>query len=185
MIFAKVDAQEQDALRSEMQTTKNAKWYRRLKVIDLSAQGYNVPDLADMFDICAGTIRRYIHAYNEAGLAGLQADYGQGRPLTVTWTKEQWLDLLAQSPADLPLLETADQNWTQAMLRRYLARLAGRGRRCPCTDGRSQPGRILCPGLRWFPGFCRRSAPGTPAWPVHAECGTGGRGCHGGDHRPR
>ena len=122
MIFAKVNAQEQEALRAEMKTTKNVKWYRCLKVIDLSAQGYRVPDLVGLFDISAGTIRRYIHAYNEAGLAALQADYGQGRPLTVTWTKEQWLDLLAQSPANLLLLETADQNWTQAMLCRYLER---------------------------------------------------------------
>jgi transposase len=120
MIFAKVDAQEQEALHAEMKTTNNAKWYRRLKVIDLSAQGHSVPELASMFDICAGTIRRYIHAYNEAGLADLHAGYGHGRSLKLTWTKEQWLDLLAQSPADLPLLETTDQNWTQAMLRRYL-----------------------------------------------------------------
>ena len=120
MIYAKVDAQEQAALRAEMKTTRNAKWYCRLKVIDLSTQGYSVPELAEMFDSCAGTIRRYIHAYNEAGLTGLQADYGQGRPLRVTWSKAQWLDLLAQSPADLPLLATADQNWTQAMLCRYL-----------------------------------------------------------------
>lgn len=73
-----------------------------------------------MFDLSAGTIRRYIHAFNEAGLAGLQPGYGQGRPLVLSWTKEQWLDLLAQAPADLALLETADQNWTQAMLRRHL-----------------------------------------------------------------
>ena len=122
MIYAKVDAQNQEALCTEMKATKDAKWYRRLKVIDLSAQGYGAPELAQLFDISAGTIRRYIHAFNEAGLASLQPDYGQGRPLALTWTKEQWLDLLAQSPADLPLLETADQNWTQAMLRCYLER---------------------------------------------------------------
>jgi len=120
MIFAKVDAQEQEALCAEMKTTANIKWYRRLKVIDLSAHGYSVPELAQMFDLTAGTIRRYIHGFNEAGLGGLQPGYGQGRPLALTWTKEQWLDLLAQSPADLPLLDTAAQNWTQAILRHYL-----------------------------------------------------------------
>ena len=122
MIYAKVDAQEQETLRAELKTTKNVKWYRRLKVIDLSAQGYSVPDLAGMLDISAGTIRRYIHAYNEAGLAGLQASYGQGKPPALTWSKAQWLDLLAQAPASLPLLDTADQNWNQAMLRHYLER---------------------------------------------------------------
>lgn len=120
MIYAKVDAQTKEALRTEMKATKDAKWYCRLKVIDLSAQGYCVPALVQMLDISAGTIRRYIHAFNAAGLAGLEPDYGQGRPLGLTWTKEQWLNLLAQAPADLALLETADQNWTQVMLRRYL-----------------------------------------------------------------
>lgn len=120
MIYAKADAQNQEALHTEMKAAKDAKWYRRLKVIDLSAKGYAVPELAQLFDISAGTIRRYIHAFNEAGLASLHPEYGQGRPLALRWTKEQWLDLLAQSPADLALLETADQNWTQAMLRRYL-----------------------------------------------------------------
>jgi transposase len=121
MIYAKVDAQEQEALQAEMTTTKNVKWYRRLKVIDLSGQGYSVPELAQLFDLAAGTIRRYIHGFNEAGLAGLQPGYGQGRRLALTWSKAQWLDLLAQSPADLAQLNTAAQNWTQALLRQYLA----------------------------------------------------------------
>lgn len=72
-----------------------------------------------MFELAAGTIRRYIHAYNEAGLEGLRPGYGQGRPLAVDWSKAQWLDLLAQSPADLVALESGDQNWSQALLCRY------------------------------------------------------------------
>jgi transposase len=120
MIYAKVDAQKKQALLAEMNSTTDVKWYRRLKIIDLSRQGFSVPELAQMFDLHAGTIRRYIHAYNEAGLDGLRPGYGQGRRLTVDWSKEQWLDLLAQSPADLALLETGDQNWSQALLCQYL-----------------------------------------------------------------
>ena len=121
MIYAKVDTQQKAALSAAMNTTTDAKWYRRLKIIDLSGQGFSVPELSLMFDLNAGTIRRYIHAYNEAGLDGLQPAYGRGRPPVLTWSKAQWLDLLAQSPADLELLNTGDQNWTQAMLRQYLA----------------------------------------------------------------
>jgi transposase len=120
MIYAKVDTQQKAALDAAMNTTTDAKWYRRLKIIDLSGQGFSVPELSLMFDLNAGTIRRYIHAYNEAGLDGLQPAYGRGRPPVLTWSKAQWLDLLAQSPADLELLNTGDQNWTQAMLRQYL-----------------------------------------------------------------
>jgi transposase len=120
MIYAKVDAQRKDALRAEMNSTTDAKWYRRLRVIALSGQGFSVPELSRIFDLAAGTIRRYIHAYNEAGLASLQPGYGQGRPLAVNWTKEEWLDLLAQSPAGFTELETGAQNWSQVLLCRYL-----------------------------------------------------------------
>lgn len=119
MIFAKINAQERERLSVELKATTNVKWYRRLKVIDLSGQGYDVPELARLFDLAAATIRRYIHAFNAAGLAGLQPGYGPGRSSAVNWTAEVWLDLLAQSPANLPLLETADQNWTQALLCHY------------------------------------------------------------------
>lgn len=121
MIYAQVNAPEREALDAEMKRTTEAKWYRRLKVVDLSSQGYSVPALADLFDLSEGTIRRYIHDYHEGGMSGLRPAYGQGRPLRLTWTQEEWLDLLAQSPADHPDLKTAAQTWTQALLLQYLA----------------------------------------------------------------
>ena len=121
MLFAKIDVQDQETLRNEMRTTTNVKWYRRLKVIDLSAQGHSVPQLSQLFELCAGTIRRYIHSYNEAGIGGLRPGYGVGRPPAVNWTAAEWQDVLAQSPADITELETGAQNWTQALLREYLA----------------------------------------------------------------
>lgn len=121
MIYAKVDDQEREALQNAMKVTTNVKWFRRLKIIDLSSQGFNVTELANIFDLCEGTIRRYIHDFNQSGLAGLRPAYGQGRPPALPWSKAQWLDLLAQSPADLPLLNNAAQNWTQGLLQQYWA----------------------------------------------------------------
>jgi transposase len=121
MIYAELDITAKEALHAEMKATTDARWYRRLKVIDLSAQGYSVPELAELFDLGEGTIRRYIHDYNAGGLTGLQPAYGRGRPLRLTWTQEEWLDLLAQSPGDYPELQSAAQNWTQALLLQYLA----------------------------------------------------------------
>ena len=121
MIYAKVDAPDLEAIRAEMKTTKNIKWYRRLKVIDLSSQGFSVPELSQIFDLSEATIRRYIHHFNEAGLPGLSPGHSPGRPPELTWTQEEWLDLLAQSPADLAQLDTAAQNWTQGLLQQYLA----------------------------------------------------------------
>jgi transposase len=120
MIFAKVEAQSREKLQAEMKTATKPKWYRCLKIIDLSSQGYNVTDLAQMFDLSAGTVRRYIHRYNTAGLTGLHSDYGRGRPAVLTWSQAEWLDVLAQSPADLTQLDTAAQNWNQALLQEYL-----------------------------------------------------------------
>lgn len=121
MIYAKVNAQDRKAIQSEMTATADVKWYRRLKVIDLSAQGHSVPDLARMFDLTEATIRNYVHRFNHTGLTGLKPEYGQGRPTKVNLTKSQWLDVLSQAPADLEHLNSAAQNWTQALLQQYLA----------------------------------------------------------------
>ena len=121
MLYAQVEAQDRQAIQSEMQFAKDAKWYRRLKIIDLSGQGTSVSELARMFDLSPATVRTYIHAFNTAGLTGLRPGYGRGRPLAIDWTADQWLDVLAQAPCNLALLDTAARNWTQSLLRQYLA----------------------------------------------------------------
>lgn len=80
-------------LSAEMKATKDAKLYQRLKIIELSRQGHTVPQLSQQFAVYAETIRRYIHSYNDAGLAGLRPGYGQGRPVTLDWSQAQWLDV--------------------------------------------------------------------------------------------
>jgi transposase len=120
MLYAKVEPQDREAICSEMKSATDAKWYRRLKVIDLSGQGYSVPDLSRLLDLSEATIRSYIHHFNRTGIAGLRPGYGRGRPPLLALSQDEWLDVLAQSPADLPLLETKAHNWTQARLRQYL-----------------------------------------------------------------
>ena len=116
MLYAKVEPADREVISSEMKSASDVKWYRRLKVIDLSGQGYSVPDLSRLLDLNEATIRNYIHRFNGAGVAGLRPNYGRGRAPLLAWTQDQWLDVLAQSPADLPLLETKAHNWTQALL---------------------------------------------------------------------
>jgi hypothetical protein len=36
MIYAKVDALDRETIQGETRTTTDAKWYRRLKVVDLT-----------------------------------------------------------------------------------------------------------------------------------------------------
>ena len=45
MLYAKVAEAGQRELKTEMAQTKDKKWYRRLKIIDLSGQGYSMPEL--------------------------------------------------------------------------------------------------------------------------------------------
>ena len=122
MLYAQMTEADRQTLQAKLKVAKDTSWYRRLKIIDLSAQGKSVPELAVLFDLSEATVRDYIHRYNQGGLAGLQPDYGRGRPPTIEWTAAQWLDVLAQSPASLPLLETAAQNWSQKLLVSYLRR---------------------------------------------------------------
>ena len=121
MIYANVDAQGQKALEQEMKETKDKKWYRRLKIIDLSGQGRSVPEIATIFNLSQGAVRAYIKRYNDGGLSGLQPSYGQGRPLMMAWDQAKWLELLGQALSDFEKLDTGAQNWTQALMAQYLA----------------------------------------------------------------
>ena len=121
MLYAQVNSETHQMLQAELRMAGDAKWYRRVKVIDLSGQGVAVAELARLFDLSPATVRSYIHAFNAGGLDGLRPGYGQGRPLTVEWTNDQWLDILAQAPCELAGLDTAARNWTQRLLQTYLA----------------------------------------------------------------
>ncbi len=60
MIYANVDEQDRTRLLEAMKETKDKKWYRRLKIVDLSGQGHPVPNLANMFNLGA-TNHSYLH----------------------------------------------------------------------------------------------------------------------------
>jgi transposase len=119
-LYAKVDQTAREALNQAIKTSQNVKWYRRLKVIDLSAKGQKVSELAAIFDLSENTVRGYINRYNQGGLAGLKADYGQGRNKTITLSKDELVELLRRSPSQFEKLETGARNWNQALLKQYL-----------------------------------------------------------------
>ena len=50
MLYAKVEPLDREVICTEMKTATDVKWYRRLKVIDLSGQGHSVPDLSRLLD---------------------------------------------------------------------------------------------------------------------------------------
>lgn len=122
MKYAQIDDQsDRQELQQAMKKAKQSKWYRRLKIIDLSTRGYKVSQLAEMFDLSAATIRQYIKRYNSAGLSGLEPSYGTGRKAKLSWSHGQWTDLLNQAPSQFDKLESGAQNWSQGLLKEYLA----------------------------------------------------------------
>jgi len=119
MIYIKISDDNRKQLQRELGDTKDARWYRRLKIIDLSSCGKTVPELAEMFDLSSATVRDYIHRYDTDGIFTLQRSYSPGRPPKIEMTKEQWEELLRRSPAQFEALNTASRNWTQELLVEY------------------------------------------------------------------
>jgi transposase len=120
MLFAHVSSEASEELKAALKHASNAKWYRRLKVIQLSSQQTSVPELATLFDLCTATVREYIKRYNADGLTGLKRASSDGAPPKIPLSKAEWESLLHQSPSQFDRLNTGARNWTQALVVEYL-----------------------------------------------------------------
>lgn len=122
MLYAQLTTEEKQQLQEALKENPTVKWYRRLRIIELSSQGYTVGQLAEIFSLNPASVRSYIHAYNADGLSGLQPNHSSGRPKSLQWSKDDWEDLLYQTPSDLEKLQSGAQNWNQALLKQYFER---------------------------------------------------------------
>ena len=120
MLFAKVTKIEQKEIKEAMKESENKKWYRRLKIIDLSSERMRVPELAKMFDLSQATVRTYIKKYNEQGLEELRPKKNSGRQAKIGLTKQEWEDLFQRSPHQYEQLNTETRNWSQELVQAYL-----------------------------------------------------------------
>ena len=125
MIYAHMREDARKELEAELKTTTDAKWYRRVKIIDLSSRGHSVPQLAQTFDVCPATVRDYIKRYNRGGLKRLRRRASEGPPPKVPQSKPFWQELLRRSPCQFGKLHTAARNWTQELLVRYCQHYLG------------------------------------------------------------
>jgi len=122
MIYAKIKNQEeQKRLDDTLKSSQKKNWYRRLQIISLSAKKYTVQKLSEMFELCEATIRNYVHSYNEGGLDKLKPVKQTGRPPKIGhWTKEQWDEVLEQTPDQYEKLNVKSREWTLERLQLYL-----------------------------------------------------------------
>ena len=127
MIYAKIENQEANKLLEDaLKASKNKSWYRRLQVIQNSANGITVPELSEIFSVCQDTIRDYIKSYNQGGLDRLKSKKPMGRPPKIGhWTKEDWDKVLEQTPNQYEKLNTHSRQWTLERMALYLKEYHG------------------------------------------------------------
>jgi transposase len=126
MISAFVNSPEkQDELQEAIEKTKDIKLYKRLLIIQLSSKGKSVKELSDEFSLCKHTIRAYIHKYNQGGIQAVVPHYAKGNHTKFTLSKEEWEELLRQSPSQFEKLDTPARNWTQKLLVKYFKEYHG------------------------------------------------------------
>ena len=122
MIYADIKTEEEQIrLKDALKSAKDRNWYRRLQIIELSAEKHTVQELCETFKLCEATIRKYIHSYNEGGLDKLAPGKSPGRPPKIgNWTKKQWDKVLEQTPDQYEKLNTQSRQWTLERLHKYL-----------------------------------------------------------------
>ena len=136
-------------LQRALKEASGAKWYRRLKIVQLSMAGMSVPELAQQFELNPATIRCYLKAYNEGGIKALRAKKAPGRrPKVGQLSRSQWEEILHQTPNQYEKLETDSRTWTLDLLVRYAKEYLGQEgcfqtisaalRRCKYRTGRSK-----------------------------------------------
>lgn len=119
MIKAIANDEDSRLLEEELKTTKDVKWYKRLKIVQLSSLGETISKLAKTFDVCKATVRDYIKRYNGGDLESLKRHNSNGRPTKITFTKAEWEELLHRSPCQFEKLNTGARNWTHKLLSYY------------------------------------------------------------------
>jgi transposase len=102
---------------SQLETTRRSRRSQvaeRCHYVLLNAQGWSVPQIAQRLERNDHTIRKWLKAYHQQGLAGLDNAPLPGRPATKGQKLTQQLDtLLAQPPCAYGYLEAG---WTVDLL---------------------------------------------------------------------
>jgi transposase len=123
--------------------TAPARAVERARIVLLSHQGESVEAIAETLVLSPATVRKWLHRFNRAGVAGLADRPRAGRP--PTYTPEQVGEVVAASLTDPQELGLPFGAWTLDRLTAYL----NEERAIPIK--RSRVGELLqAEGLRWW-----------------------------------
>jgi transposase len=125
-------AAQQGELAAALRAAPGVRLYTRLKVVQLAGRGYTVQALAEIFDLHEQSVRSYLHAYLEGGVAALPDAPRSGRPCKLPpeyaggpESQPAWQRLLDRRPSTIPDLATPSHVWTLGLLARYMAAMHG------------------------------------------------------------
>ena len=159
---------EQDAVeRLARSRTAPARAVERARIVLLSRQGETVAEIAETLGLCQDTVRRWLHRFDRAGVAGLADQPRAGRP--PTYSAEEVGAVVEASLTKPEELGLPFACWTLDRLAAYLNEEQG------LPIKRSRIGEILiAEGLRWReqegwfgerpdPAFAEKRGPSSPS----------------------
>ncbi|MEV6292936.1 helix-turn-helix domain-containing protein [Streptomyces sp. NPDC051896] len=155
----------------------------RCRMVELSWDGWLVPQIADEVRCSQKTVRRWLHRFNRSGLEGLEDLGGQGRKRRITEAeRSRIIAMVKQTPPGRLEVQPSNEMWAadeSGPSEWTLDTLAAAAQDLGIEVSRSQVRRILlAEGVRWrrtrswtrsrdadFEGKGRGSSSSTPARP--------------------
>ena len=89
----------------------------RAQMVLLSARGYTVPQIAELFEVGPGVVRTWLHRYQQAGAAGLEDRRRPGGPPRDRLARQIVDTQASQSPRAVGLVQAC---WTVGLLTAFL-----------------------------------------------------------------
>ena len=116
MRFITLTDEEKATLEQGSRNHSKAYFRQRCESLLLSDRGYQVSQLAALFQIRTHTIREWMDQWASKGLCGLYIQAGRGRKATIKATNEAFVDSLkieiALNPQDLTQVASViEQQW--------------------------------------------------------------------------
>lgn len=125
--YIQLTQQERSALKQGFKSGKKAIFRQRCHFILLSDQGYDIPQIADFYEVSRQAVARWFDRYEQSGIEGLHTQKGQGEKpilrIDNQWHVETVKELVNQHAQDLdPALVEVEKRLGKPMSKRTLQR---------------------------------------------------------------
>ena len=119
----KLTCSERSRLDAILRKPPNVNVFLRARAVDLSAQGWKVPSIAEVVQRDRSVVSRWLHRFEEKGIESLWPRKSPGRPPKVTAEVRQAAEeAVRQNPRDLGYEFT---RWTAELLTQHLGETTG------------------------------------------------------------